>query len=146
MDKVSLTSALDVLSQGRRFCIDLLLDDLDIKRAFFKYRHSQPIMSLVIDKYKTECLNHYLELATGRDNSVRDTITRIVSSLIEENVKSGCTELCIALLNAKKDVINNMIATGNNMNSRYKELLVAIERDKARYEDEIERIEKTMKI
>lgn len=146
MDKATLLTELEILRQGRDYCVSQLTDNVDIRMSYFKYRKSSAIMALIIDKYNTDCLNQYIELGKDQPLEIRQGIARAVASLIDNGISLNNSDLCHHLLIDKKRVIDCLISGGDGMERRYKELLVAKERDKARYEDKIERIEKMMKI
>lgn len=140
-----LLKTLDILKKGRDKCIELIKTDPYIHQACFKYRKSPAAMSLVIDRYKTDVLNHHFELADNEDASVKENVANAVLLLIgnELNVKNsefGC--VLLEVLKDKRRIINEMLNTSDKAQEKFNCLLVSIERDRAKYEDEVERITK----
>lgn len=138
-----LLKTLDVLKKGRDKCVELIKTDPYIHQACFKYRKSPAAMSLVIDRYKTDVLNHHFELADNEDASVKENVANAVLLLIgnELNVKNsefGC--VLLEVLKDKRRIINEMLNTSDKAQEKFNCLLVSIERDRAKYEDEVEKI------
>ena len=137
-----LLKTLDILKKGRDKCIELIKTDPYIHQACFKYRKSPAAMSLVIDRYKTDVLNHHFKLADNEDASIKENVANMVLLLIGNELNVKNSELGCSLLKEKRRIINEMLNTSDKAQDKFNCLLVSIERDRARYEKEVERITK----
>ncbi len=135
-----LLKALNILQKSREYNVHLLKSDPYIHQACFKYRKSPAAMALVIDRYRTDFLNYHFKLMDGENDFVKEKIARIVSRLIENGLNIKNSKFGYFLLNDKKRVINEMLKVSDEMQDKYNRLLVSIERDKVRYEEEVEKI------
>ena len=137
-----LLKTLDILKKGRDKCIELIKTDPYIHQACFKYRKSPAAMSLVIDRYKTDFLNHHIKLADNENTSVKEKVGNMVLLLIGNELNVKNSELGLKVLKDKRRIINEMLNTSDKAQEKFNRLLVLIERDRAMYEDEVERITK----
>ena len=137
-----LLETLNVLCKSREYSVNLLMNDPYIHQACFKYRKSPAAMSLVIDRYKTDFLNHHFKLADNENTSVKEKVANMVLLLIGNELNVKNSELGCSLLKEKRRIINEMLSVSDKVQEKFNWLLVSIERDKARYEDEVERITK----
>lgn len=137
-----LLKTLDVLKKGRDKCVELIKTDPYIHQACFKYRKSPAAMSFVIDRYKTDFLNHHFKLADNENTSVKEKVANMVLLLIGNELNVKNSELGCFLLKEKRRIINEMLSVSDKAQEKFNWLLVSNERDKARYEDEVERITK----
>lgn len=137
-----LLKTLDVLKKGRDKCIELIKTDPYIHQACFKYRKSPAAMNLVMDRYYTDVLNSHFDYTQSEPENVKSNVARMVSFLIESELNTTNSKLGEFLLREKKSIINEMLNTSDKAQEKENRLLVAIERDRARYEDEVERITK----
>ena len=97
-------------------------------------------MSLVIDRYKTDFLNHHFKLADNEDASVKENVANAVLLLFGNELNVKNSELGCSLLKEKKEIINEMLSVSDKAQEKFNCLLVSIERDRAKYEDEVEKI------
>ena len=135
-----LLKTLDVLKKGRDKCIELIKTDPYIHQACFKYRKSPAAMNLVMDRYYTDVLNSHFDYTQSEPENVKSNVARMVSFLIESELNTTNSKLGEFLLREKKRIINEMLNTSDKAQEKENRLLVAIERDRARYEDEVEKI------
>lgn len=137
-----LLKTLNVLCKSREYSVNLLMNDPYIHQACFKYRKSPAAMSLVIDRYKTDFLNHHFKLADNENTSVKEKVANMVLLLIGNELNVKNSELGCSLLKEKRRIINEMLSVSDKAQEKFNWLLVSIERDKAWYENEVERITK----
>ena len=137
-----LLKTLDILKKGRDKCIELIKTDLYIHQACFKYRKSPAAMNLVMDRYYTDVLNSHFDYTQSEPENVKSNVARMVSFLIESELNTTNSKLGEFLLREKKRIINEMLSVSDKAQDKFNHLLVSIERDKARFEDEVERITK----
>ena len=137
-----LLKTLDVLKKGRDKCIELIKTDPYIHQACFKYRKSPAAMNLVMDRYYTDVLNSHFDYTQSEPENVKSNVARMVSSLIESELNTTNSKFGEFLLREKKRIINEMLNTSDKEQEMENRLLVSIERDRARYEKEVERITK----
>lgn len=137
-----LLKTLDILKKGRDKCIGLIKTDPYIHQACFKYRKSPAAMNLVMDRYYTDVLNSHFDYTQSEPENVKSNVARMVSFLIESELNTTNSELGEFLLREKKRIINEMLNTSDKAQEMENRLLVSIERDRAMYEDKVERITK----
>lgn len=137
-----LLKTLDVLKKGRDKCIELIKTDTYIHQACFKYRKSPATMNLVMDRYYTDVLNSHFDYTQSEPENVKSNVARMVSFLIESELNTTNSKLGEFLLRKKKRIINEMLNTSDKAQEMENRLLVSIERDRAKYEDEVEKITK----
>ena len=135
-----LLKTLDVLKKGRDKCVELIKTDPYIHQACFKYRKSPAAMSLVIDRYKTDFLNHHIKLADNENTSVKEKVANMVLLLIGNELNVKNSEFLLKVLKDKRRIINEMLNTSDKAQEKFNRLLVLIERDRAMYEDKVEKI------
>lgn len=137
-----LLKTLNVLRKSREYSVNLLMNDPYIHQACFKYRKSPAAMNLVMDRYYTDVLNSHFDYTQSEPENVKSNVARMVSFLIECELNTTNSKLGEFLLRKKKRILNEMLNTSDKEQERENRLLVANERDRARYEDEVERITK----
>lgn len=137
-----LLKTLDVLKKGRDKCVELIKTDPYIHQACFKYRKSPAAMSLVMDRYYTDVLNSHFDYTQSEPENVKSNVARMVSFLIGSELNTTNSELGCSLLKEKRRIINEMLSVSDKAQEKFNCLLVSIERDRAKYEDEVERITK----
>ena len=135
-----LLKTLDVLKKGRDKCVELIKTDPYIHQACFKYRKSPAAMSLVIDRYYTDVLNSHFDYTQSEPENVKSNVARMVSFLIGSELNTTNSELGCSLLKEKRRIINEMLSVSDKAQEKFNCLLVAIERDRAMYEDKVEKI------
>lgn len=137
-----LLKTLDVLKKGRDKCVELIKTDPYIHQACFKYRKSPAAMSLVMDRYYTDVLNSHFDYTQSEPENVKSNVARMVSFLIGSELNTTNSELGCSLLKEKRHIINEMLSVSDKAQEKFNCLLVSIERDRAKYENEVERITK----
>ena len=137
-----LLKTLDVLKKGRDKCVELIKTDPYIHQACFKYRKSPAAMSLVMDRYYTDVLNSHFDYTQSEPENVKSNVARMVSFLIGSELNTTNSELGCSLLKEKRRIINEMLSVSDKAQEKFNCLLVSIERDRAKYEDKVERITK----
>lgn len=135
-----LLKTLDILKKGRGKCVELIKTDPYIHQACFKYRKSPAAMNFVMDRYYTDFLNSHFDYTQSEPENVKSNVARMVSFLIESELNTTNSKLGEFLLRKKKRIINEMLNTSDKAQEMENRLLVSIERDRAMYEDEVERI------
>lgn len=138
--KKTLLSTLNILKKGREYSIAQLFDTYNLRNSI-KYRKSSAIIDLIIDRYHTDFLNYHFELINGENESVKTKVSKVIYAFIERELCIKNTELGHNLLIEKRKVIEDMLYTASNMEKKYQQILVSIERDKAKFEDMVERID-----
>lgn len=137
-----LLKTLDILKKGRDKCIELIKTDPYIHQACFKYRKSPAAMNLVMDRYYTDVLNSHFDYTQSEPENVKSNVARMVSFLIGSELNTTNSELGCSLLKEKRRIINEMLSVSDKAQEKFNCLLVSIERDRAKYEDKVERITK----
>lgn len=135
-----LLKTLDVLKKGRDKCVELIKTDPYIHQACFKYRKSPAAMSLVMDRYYTDVLNSHFDYTQSEPENVKSNVARMVSFLIGSELNTTNSELGCSLLKEKRRIINEMLSVSDKAQEKFNCLLVSIERDRAKYEDKVEKI------
>ncbi len=135
-----LLKTLDVLKKGRDKCVELIKTDPYIHQACFKYRKSPAAMSLVMDRYYTDVLNSHFDYTQSEPENVKSNVARMVSFLIGSELNTTNSELGCSLLKEKRRIINEMLSVSDKAQEKFNCLLVSIERDRAMYEDKVEKI------
>lgn len=135
-----LLKTLDILKKGRDKCIELIKTDRYIHQACFKYRKSPAAMSLVMDRYYTDVLNSHFDYTQSEPENVKSNVARMVSFLIGSELNTTNSELGCSLLKEKRRIINEMLSVSDKAQEKFNCLLVSIERDRAKYEDKVEKI------
>ena len=135
-----LLKTLDILKKGRDKCVELIKTDPYIHQACFKYRKSPAAMNLVMDRYYTDVLNSHFDYTQSEPENVKSNVARMVSFLIESELNTTNSKLGESLLREKKRIINEMLSVSDKAQEKFNCLLVSIERDRAMYEDKVEKI------
>ena len=130
---------------------DLLADfkkkECEIYLPMFKYEKNHELLLLAMESYFISWINSHLsEWIEHYPNESRTKLYQIVkelltkSSISHHEFPSNNVPFISKLISSKAKWINSLISMGEKDNSRYRELLLAYEKDKVLFEREMNKL------
>lgn len=153
VNKENLLDVLEVFKEGRNsLVLRLTSEEPELFGSLFEYEENVNLMALVMEKEYILWINEHFQIfdkiCGSTENSETFTLFKelvfklIESKIIEYSANNDISskELCISLLQDKREILQGFIGVASKNERNYKKLLYSYQKDKVLFDREFKRL------
>jgi len=156
VNKENLLDVLEVFKEGRNsLVLRLTSEEPELFGNLFEYEENTSLMALVMEKEYILWINEHFQIfdkfCGSKENSETFTLFKelvfklIENKIIEYNANNDISskDLCISLLQDKREILQDFIGVASKNERNYKKLLYSYQKDKVLFDREFKRLSRS---